>query len=534
MVIDIRRLLVALAVAATAACTVHDTQTPALSGPSGLALTLRVSAVPDTISQDGGSQSSIRVTAIGPDGRPASSVPLRVDISVGGTPQDYGTLSARTIVTGSDGTAAVVFTAPPAPPNGVFLDNCGGLPGTCISIVAAATGTNVINSNPESVSIRLVPTGVILPPASTPAPCFTISPSQVAANIPVQFTAGTLTAVGNTVSCGAATSDIVSFQWNFGDGTTATGRTLTHTFSTSNTFNVTLTETSDRGVSGSTSQPVVVGTAALPNPTFTFSPQAPAVNELVFFNGSTSTAGVGHTISSYRWTFGDGATGSGQTVSHAFAAAGNYTVQLTITDEAGQSATSAGTQVTIGGAPGPTAKFTFSPSSPAVRDTVIFDWRTTTTAQGQRIVALDWNFGDSTPIVHCPGDPACTSEGITTHVFNATGTFVVNLVVTDSAGRTSSTSTSVTVVSGNPIPSCTASPATATVGQSVLLSARNTQTFSGATIASYSWNFGDLTTSTVGPDVTHAYASIGSKTVIINVADSLGRQGTGTCQVTVQ
>jgi PKD repeat protein len=541
MVIDKRLTLVALAVVATAACTVKDTQTPALSGPSGLALTLRVSAIPDTISQDGGSQSSIRVTAIGPDGRPAIAVPLRVDISVQGTPQDYGTLSARTIVTGNDGTAAVVFTAPPAPTNGVFLNNCIGLPGTCISIVAAATGSNLVNTNPESAVIRLVPTGVILPPATTPVPCITASPSAVAANVPVQFTAGTVVGSGSNASCGPATSDIVSFSWNFGDGSSGAGRSITHTFTSANAFNVTLTETNDRGISGSTSQSITVGSAALPTPTFTFSPQAPAVNEPVFFNASASSAGAGHTISSYRWTFGDGATGSGQTVSHAYAAPGDYIVQLTITDEAGQSSTSAGTTVTAGGqsTPAPTANFTFSPNPPAVGDTVVFDWRTSTAAQGARIVSLDWNFGDSTPIVHCPGDAACTADGITTHVFRSTGTFAVNLVVTDSSGRTSVASKTVAVVSGNPVPTCTASPATVATNTLVLLSARNTQVFGSATIQSYNWNFGDpasgaQNTSTLGPDTSHSFVTAGTKTVIINVVDSIGRQGSGSCQVTVQ
>src|SRR5262249_59154379 len=131
----------------------------------------------------------------------------------------------------------------------------------------------------------------------------------------------------------------------------------------------------------------------------------------VFFNASASTAGAGHTISAYRWVFGDGASGSGQTVSHSYAAPGDYVVQLTVTDEAGQSSTSAGTTVTIGGqsTPGPTANFTFSPQAPIAGDTVVFDWRTSTTAQGQRIVGLDWNFGDDTPVVHCPGNPACTA-----------------------------------------------------------------------------------------------------------------------------
>src|SRR5262249_10791342 len=167
------------------------------------------------------------------------------------------------IVTGGDGTASVVYTAPPASPNGSFLDNCGSLPGTCITIVAAATGTNIVNSNPESVRIRLVPTGVILPPATTPVPCFTTSPSTIAANTPLQLTARTVVGSGTSSSCQAATGDIVSFAWNFGDGSTGSGRSVTHTFATSNSFNVTLTETNDRGVSGSTSQPVTVGSAAL-------------------------------------------------------------------------------------------------------------------------------------------------------------------------------------------------------------------------------------------------------------------------------
>src|SRR5262249_39716421 len=148
---------------------------------------------------------------------------------------------------------------------------------------------------------------------------------------------------------------------------------------------------------------------------------------------------------------------------------------------------------------------------------------------------------DSTPIVHCPGNAACTAQGITTHQFTATGTFAVNLVVTDSAGRTGVKSTPVRVVSGNPIPSCTASPASVslTANVPVTLNASNTQTFSGATIQSYSWNFGDpgsgpANVSTVGPSTTHTFTlPTGSKTVTISVIDSLGRQGSGTCTVTV-
>jgi hypothetical protein len=129
-----------LAAVALAGCTVHQTEAPGLTGPSGLALTIRVAALPDSISQDGGSQSSIQVTAIGADGQPKNAVPVRVDMFVNGVGQDYGTLSARSLVTNSSGVANVVYTAPPAPTAGIF-GTCKGLPGNCVEIVATPRGT---------------------------------------------------------------------------------------------------------------------------------------------------------------------------------------------------------------------------------------------------------------------------------------------------------------------------------------------------------------------------------------------------------
>ena len=46
-----------------AACTTHDQPTPALSGPSGLGTSLTVTVSPDTLNQDGVSQSIVTVMA---------------------------------------------------------------------------------------------------------------------------------------------------------------------------------------------------------------------------------------------------------------------------------------------------------------------------------------------------------------------------------------------------------------------------------------------------------------------------------------
>ncbi|MER6583159.1 S8 family serine peptidase [Nonomuraea sp. NPDC001023] len=68
------------------------------------------------------------------------------------------------------------------------------------------------------------------------------------------------------------------------------------------------------------------------------------------FNGSGSSDPDG-TIASYAWTFGDGSTGSGATVSHTYAAAGTYTVALTVTDNGGATNTTS-KSITVGTTPG--------------------------------------------------------------------------------------------------------------------------------------------------------------------------------------
>jgi len=75
--------------------------------------------------------------------------------------------------------------------------------------------------------------------------------------------------------------------------------------------------------SGITNQPPTAVISA--DPTSGTAPLA------VAFNGSGSTDLDG-TITSYAWNFGDGTTGTGVTVSHAYNVAGTFTVTLTVTD----------------------------------------------------------------------------------------------------------------------------------------------------------------------------------------------------------
>ncbi len=76
--------------------------------------------------------------------------------------------------------------------------------------------------------------------------------------------------------------------------------------------------------------------AVSPTAAFTFSPASPKALDPVAFDGtgSHSNNGGGYIIDD-AWTFGDGATGSGATPTHAYALPGPYNVTLTVKDDAG-------------------------------------------------------------------------------------------------------------------------------------------------------------------------------------------------------
>ena len=77
-----------------------------------------------------------------------------------------------------------------------------------------------------------------------------------------------------------------------------------------------------------------------PNASFVFAPNQPEVGEAVNFTDQSSDDGM---IASRDWEFGDGATASGETPSHSYGAAGDYTVTLTVTDDEGASSTTSQT-----------------------------------------------------------------------------------------------------------------------------------------------------------------------------------------------
>ncbi len=142
--------------------------------------------------------------------------------------------------------------------------------------------------------------------------------------------------------------DTLTRSWDWGDGRPAgSGVTATHTYAAPGTYTVVLTTTDAHGATSTARRQVTVTRAnQAPVAAFTATPAGLAVT----VDGAASTDADG-SVAAYSWSWGDGtAAGSGATAAHTYAAAGTYQVTLTVTDDAG--ATASSTQPVVVTAPG--------------------------------------------------------------------------------------------------------------------------------------------------------------------------------------
>ncbi len=248
--------------------------------------------------------------------------------------------------------------------------------------------------------------------------------------------------------------DAQQVTWDFGDGATtagmpiSAGKVITHNFVRAGTFNVVVylfsgpdiaTGAGPRMIGVGTLPVDVVGPNASPTAMFIIEEVLDGSGDPIAaerrFNALRSRDPDG-TLVDFQWDFGDGATGSGAVVNHAYLTSGRFDVRLTITDDRG--ATSSIVRSVLVNA-GPTASFTFQAS--ANDDlTITFDGRSSSDPDGT-IGLFSWNFGDNSAVVQ--GD-------VVTHTYAAPDVYTVTLTVTDNLGATGSTSQSVDATGDEP------------------------------------------------------------------------------------
>ncbi len=186
------------------------------------------------------------------------------------------------------------------------------------------------------------------------------------------------------------------------------------------------------------------------------------------FDASTSSVSSGY-ISSYFWSFGDGGTDSGVAVTHVYAAEGQYTVTLEVTDNLGTTSTKTYTvNVANPAQPGPIIKFAIFPdinkgeweNKYFVDKTLTFDASAFNQANGF-MTNYSWDFGDG----------STATGAMVSHAYAQPGSYNVQLTVAKIAGGSQTVGEEVTVL---PVPTTviyvSGMPSQPEIGQNITLS----------------------------------------------------------------
>jgi PKD repeat protein len=238
--------VVALASVGLSACTVHQTDVPPVTGPSEYAQSVSLTATPDSITQDGASQSTVVLTARDATGQPLRNLQVRVGIAIEGSTTEFGTLSSRTLFTGPDGTARTIYTAPTA---STFV---AGGPSKIVSIVATPVGSNLAAVAPRWVSIAVTPPPAM--PAALGAPTASLTYSPGSPRV------GELVTFNGSDSQPTAGYKITGYFWDFGDGRNHEehGNDASHAYGSAGSYTMVFGVVDDMGRIGSTIKTIVV------------------------------------------------------------------------------------------------------------------------------------------------------------------------------------------------------------------------------------------------------------------------------------
>ena len=205
---------------------------------------------------------------------------------------------------------------------------------------------------------------------------------------------------------------VTGWDWDFGDGATATSQDPSNTYAQDGSFDVTLIATSDHACTDAITQTVTVH--PLPIADFTNTTVCAGIT-MDYTDASTVTSG---SIAGWQWYFGDGAESQTQNTTNEFLPGGTYTSSLVVTTALGCQ-DSVAIDVTV--YPKPEAAFSW-------QDACLNDANTFTdesTIVGAQLNGWDWDFGDNsgTSLAQNPN-----------YTYSGSGTYTVELIATTTDG----------------------------------------------------------------------------------------------------
>jgi len=336
----------------------------------------------------------------------------------------------------------------------------------------------------------------------------TILPSPIA-NFHFSATCEDVLVAFQDASSSNGPSNIVSWNWNFGDPGSGilNYSDITnpqHAYATPGTYDVTLIVVNINSCSDTIVKQISVGVA----PPVAFTWQGSCANTAASFFTDPSVVNL-NAIADFLWEFGDGGQSTIQDPQHIYTSAGNYMVTLTITDTAGCS-NSISNLVTVSSAP--VAYFSYSEPTCLGDEMQFTDLSSSSTGY---VTTWEWNFGDGNiVVVNYPDDPDIS------HLFVNPGVYNVTLAITTSLGCEHLVMRTVNVL---PSPIANFTFDGACLDQAMFFNDLS-QPNGGGQIINWAWDFGDPASGTANystlSNPSHIYNQPGTYTVTLNITTS--------------
>ena len=309
-----------------------------------------------------------------------------------------------------------------------------------------------------------------------------------------------------------ATGGLESYQWDLGDGTETTGRSVNHSYDNFGRFDVTVTATD--GAGNQVTHTETVNVTAKPTAQFTMNPVNPTVGDTVTLDASSSTDPDSNIVS-YTWDFGNGETGQGVVVQTEYDDPQTSEITLTVEDDAGNT-DSITKDVSVASTRSPSADFITNPSTPDPGQVVTFDASPSVPGDAA-LNSFNWSLDNGS---------TARGESVTTSYSNS-GSYNVTLEVEDALGNRDTVTKTVEVQEisdRTPTADFTISPSDPTVSQSVNLDA-SASSDPDNDIQRYIWDLGNGSSAT-GEVTTAQYDDTGQYQILLTVEDATGNTDT--------
>jgi PKD repeat protein/DNA-directed RNA polymerase subunit M/transcription elongation factor TFIIS len=242
------------------------------------------------------------------------------------------------------------------------------------------------------------------------------------------------------------------------------------------------------------------------------------LGEVAYFNGSASFDFDGFRDEenfTYTWDFGDSSgTGVGMAVNYSYMDGGMYNVTLTI-DDGSLSNSTATDNLTIIINQIPNARAGQDITDAMVDEPVLLDASDSYDDDTDDVLRYRWTFDAA----HANQDTAWDTSPFANVTYGSVGVYTATLNVTDGFAYDTAT-IQITVLKSNSAPVCAAGSdiSNVDVDEVIQFSGGNCSDPDAGDILTFSWDFGDGTTST-GENVTHRYSDNGVYKVTLNITD---------------